>query len=198
MSAGDAARLVDIYAHTLLDLAVQSRALEPVAADLDTLSALMEQEPDFKAFLASPYFSELTRRDLVRRVFAGRLHELTLNFLAVVIDHDRGMLLNDIIDRYQQLYRAHQGYQAVEVAVAQALSEAQRAKLAQDLAAALQARVDLNVRVDPSLIGGVVIRYGDKMLDNSLKGRLTRIVGRLANSENKHKRQLMMEGGGAD
>jgi F-type H+-transporting ATPase subunit delta len=179
VSTGTAAHIADIYARSLLELAEQSRSVDAVANDLETVSTLLEQNPDFEAFLASPYFAEQTKRDLVRKVLTGKLQALTLNFLSVMIDHDRGMFLPEIIGRYRQLYRVYQGYRTVEVTVAQPMNDEQMEKLSRELAEALHAKVDLDVHVDPSIIGGVVIRYEDKMVDNSVKGRLARTVNQL-------------------
>ena len=188
MSTGTAAHIADLYARSLLDLAEQSGTVDAVANDFDTVSTLLTQNPDFEAFLASPYFAEQTKRDLVRKVFAGRLQSLTLNFLSVMIDHNRGMFLPKIIERYRQLYRVYQGYRTVDVTVAQPMSNEQMDKLSRELADALHAKVDLDVHVDPSILGGVVIRYEDKMLDNSVKGRLARTVNQVANPENRYKK----------
>jgi F-type H+-transporting ATPase subunit delta len=179
VKTGTAAHIADIYARSLLELAEQSRSVDAVANDLETVSAILEQSPDFEAFLASPYFAEQTKHGLVRKVLTGKLQTLTLNFLSVMIDHERGMFLPEIIGRYRQLYRVYQGYRTVEVTVAQPMSDEQAQKLSRELADALQAKIDLDVRVDPSIIGGVVIRYEDKMVDNSIKGRLARTVNQL-------------------
>jgi F-type H+-transporting ATPase subunit delta len=187
MNTGTAARVADIYAQTLLDLAQQAQAVESLAAELDVLSTLLAQDPQFGAFLASPYFAEQTKQNLLHKVFQDKLSRLTLNFLLVIIDHDRGALLPDIVARFQQLYRAYQGYQPVNVTVARALSHEQTEKLSRDVAAALNGKVDLDVSVDPSLLGGIIIRYGEKMLDNSVRGRLTRTVYQLTNPQRRQK-----------
>jgi F-type H+-transporting ATPase subunit delta len=186
MSNGVAARIVETYAQSLLDLARESGIIDAVEEDLEVVSALLEREPEFQAFLSSPYFAEQTKRDLVRKALAGRINDLTLDFLSVLIDHDRGMLLPEIVERYKQFYRSYRGYQTVTAIVSHPLREDQRARLAEDLAAAMHAKVDLEVRVDPSILGGVIFRYGDKMLDNSVRGRLTRTVDRIVNSENRY------------
>jgi len=185
MSHGTAALLAETYARSLLELAEQSRLVDDVQADLETLAALLAQEPSFPAFLSSPYFAEETQRDLVRRTFEGALHPMTLHFLFVIIDHNRGKLLPEMIERYRGLYRALRGYRTVTAVVARPLRDDQKTKLAQDLAAAMHAQVDLDVQVDPSLLGGVVLRYGDRMLDNSLRGRLVRTVGRIADPQRR-------------
>jgi F-type H+-transporting ATPase subunit delta len=188
MSTGTAARVADIYARCLLDLAKESRTVEVVAADLEVVSTLLARQPDLEAFLASPYFAEQTKRDLIRTVLTGKLHRMTVNFLSVMIDHNRGALLLRILDRFRQLHRAYQGYETVTVTVAQSLSQDQVRKLAQDLAEAMQAKIDLEMLVDPSILGGVVIRHADKMLDNSVRGRLLRTVSQVANPQNKYKK----------
>jgi len=188
MNTATAARLADIYARSLLDLTKESRTVEAIAADLEAVSTLLVQQPGLEAFLASPYFAEQTKRDLIREVLTGRLQRMTVNFLSVMIDHNRGALLPKVLGRFRQLYRVYQGYESVAVTVAQSPSQEQFQKLARELAEAMRAKIDLEVLVDPSLLGGVIIRHGDKMLDNSIRGRLTRTVRQVANPENRHKK----------
>jgi F-type H+-transporting ATPase subunit delta len=190
MNTGTAARVADIYAQTLLDLAQQARTVEPVAADLDTVSTLLTRDASFGAFLASPYFDEETKKDLLRKVLANHVQRLTLNFLQVMIDHGRGALLPLIVNRFTQLYRRYQGYETVEVTVAKALDGPQREKLQRDLAEALKMKVDLEVHVDPAILGGVIIRYNENMLDNSIRGRLARTIDQLTNPEIRQKAKL--------
>jgi len=185
MSRGTAALLAETYARSLLELAQQAGRVDDVETDLEAVSTLLIREPAFHAFLSTPYFTEETKRDLVRKTFERALHPMTLHFLFVTIDHNRGKLLPEIIERYRQLYRALRGYQTVTAVVARPLRPEQTTKLAQDLAAAMHAQVDLDVQVDPSLLGGVVLRYGDRMLDNSLRGRLVRIVGRITDPQRR-------------
>jgi len=188
MITATATHVADIYARSLLDLAKEAQTVEAVAADLEVVSALLAQEPDLETFLASPYFAEQTKRDVIRKVLTGKLNDLTLHFLCVMIDHGRGALLPGILDRFRQLHREYQGYEAVTVTVAQSLSREQIDKLSQDLAQAMRAKIDLDVRVDPSILGGIIVRHGDNMLDNSVRGRLLRTVNQVANPENRYKK----------
>ena len=190
MNTGTAARVADIYARTLLDLAKQARTVESAAAELEVVATLLTQNPRFGAFLASPYFAEQTKQDLLRRVLQDRVSLLTLHFLLVIIDHGRGALLPDIIERLQQLYRAYQGYQPVQVTVARPLNPEQLAQLSRELAEALHTKIDLDVQVDPSILGGVVIRYGEEMVDNSVRGRLARTIYQLTNPRKRQKAEL--------
>jgi F-type H+-transporting ATPase subunit delta len=190
MNTGTAARVAGIYAQTLLDLAQEAQTVGPVAADLDAIATLLTQDPSFGAFLASPYFDEDTKKDLLRKVLAGHVQRLTLNFLLVMIDHGRGTLLPLIVNRFTQLYRRYQGYETVEVTVAKPLDPSQREKLLRDLAESLKMKVDLDVHVDPAILGGVVIRYNENMLDNSVRGRLARTINQLTNPQTRQKASL--------
>jgi F-type H+-transporting ATPase subunit delta len=187
MKSGTAVRVADIYARSLLDLAKESKMVDAEATDLEVIATLLAQQPDLGAFFASPYFAEQTKRDLIRSAFPGKLNRLTVDFLSVMIDHNRGELLPRILERFRQLYREYQGYEAVSVTVARKLSEEQVQKLARDLAEAMRIKIDLDVQVDPSILGGVIIRHGDKLLDNSVRGRLHRTVSQVANPENRFK-----------
>ncbi len=72
------------------------------------------------------------------------------------------------------------------VTVAQSLSREQLEKLTRDLAEAMHTKIDLEVRADPAILGGIVIRHGDQMLDNSVRGRLLRTVSQIANPQNRY------------
>lgn len=188
MDTGSAARVADIYARSLLDLAKEAGTVEIVAADLEVVAALLERQPDLASFLASPYFDEPTKRGVIRTTLTGKLLPLTVNFLSVMIDHNRGALLPRILERFRQLCRAFQGYEAVAVTVAQGLDGPQIERLTQDLAEALHAPIDLQVQVDPSILGGIIIRHGDQMLDNSVRGRLLRTVRQVTNPESRYQK----------
>jgi F-type H+-transporting ATPase subunit delta len=187
MTTATAEHIADIYARTLMDLAVRSQGVEAVAADLDLVSTLLGQNPDFEAFLASPYFGEKAKQDMVRKTLAGGLQQLTLHFLFVMLDHNRGRFLPGIVGRYRQLYRAYQGYQTVDVTIAQPISDQEKETLAKELAEAMHAKIDLDVHIDAAILGGIVIRYGDKMVDNSVRGRLARTVRQLLNPQKRQK-----------
>lgn len=188
MNTGTAARLADTYARSLFDLARESELVDTIAADLQTVSTLLTQQPELEAFLGSPYFAEQTKRDVVRSALSGRLDRLTVNFLSVLVDHNRGALLPEVLRRFGQLYRTYQGYETVSVTVAQSLSPEQTEKLSRDLAEAMRIKIDLEVQTDPAILGGIIIRRGDNLLDNSIRGRLLRTVSQVANPDNRYKR----------
>jgi F-type H+-transporting ATPase subunit delta len=191
MRTADAVRIADISARSLAEVAQSAAGTgDAVERDLDSLSAVMAQEPQFRAFLVSPYFSESAKQDVVRKVFAAKVDPITLNFLLVVVSHHREAVLDQMIDCYRQLSHVRRGLQAVRVTVARTLNDEQRAGLLNNLTGALKAEVELDVRVDPSIIGGIVIHYAGQKVDNSIRTRLHRVVGEIARLQVEHKERV--------
>lgn len=170
-----AIRLREIYAQSLFELADRQQGVDTVSSDLNILAGIIGQEKDFIKLLDSPYFSTDYKEQLVRRLLSGVAANLTLDFLMVVIRHGRARLLTDIIGRYAELWDAYHGYYHVKVTVPRALEDGQAKELSDDIAAAMNSppgRVKLQVAVDPDIIGGAIIRCGDKVIDNSIRNRI--------------------------
>ena len=110
MRTADAVRIADIYARSLAEVAQDAGGNDAVQQDLDLLSAVMAHEPQFWAFLVSPYFSEGAKQDMIRKVFEGKMDPITLNFLLVVVSHHREAVLDQMIGRYRQLNQTLRGF----------------------------------------------------------------------------------------
>jgi F-type H+-transporting ATPase subunit delta len=191
MRTADAIRIADIYAGCLAQVAQDAADKgDAIERDLEALAAVMAEEPQFRAFLVSPYFSESAKQDLMRRIFGAKVDPITLNFLMVVVSHHRESVLDQMIERYRELSRTRHGRQAVRATVARPLNDEQRAGLTNNLTDALKTQVDLEVRVDPSIIGGIVIHYAGCRVDNSIRTRLHRIVGEIARLQTEHKERV--------
>jgi len=173
-------RLREIYAQSLFDLARltpggladQQKSVDMVKSDLDILSDIIGQEKNFIKLLDSPYFSTDYKEQLVERLLSPVVTNLTTKFLMAVIRHSRAGLLNDIIVRYSDLWDAYHGYYHVKVTVPRALEDGQVKRLSDGIAAALKSNIKLEVAVEPEIIGGAIIRCGDKVIDNSIRNRI--------------------------
>jgi F-type H+-transporting ATPase subunit delta len=190
MRTADAVRIADIYARSLADVAQGAAGGDAVEGDLELLSAVMAHEPQFWDFLVSPYFSESAKQDMVRKVFEGKMDPITLNFLLVVVSHHREAVMDQMIRRYRELNQTRHGLQTVRATVARPLGDEQRAGLLRNLTEALKAEVELDVRVDPSIIGGIVFHYAGQKVDNSIRSRLHRVVGEIARLQVEHKERV--------
>jgi F-type H+-transporting ATPase subunit delta len=181
-STDTAYRLAEIYAQPLFDLAVEQQQVEGIEEDMNLVMALLQAEPLLGRFLVSPFFVLEQKCELLQNVLSGRLNDVTLRFLRVVLKHNRALCLGDIATRFCQLCSAHAGHRTVDLTVATALSQQEQSQVAAQLADALNAQVQLNLNVDPTILGGTVIRYDGRRVDNSVQGRLQRIVRSIAHA----------------
>lgn len=175
--------LAERYAEALFELAEERRVLDPVAADLRALRAMIGDSPDLDRLVRSPV---LSRNEQGRAIAAlaerAGLQPLLRDFLGVVARHRRLFAAPAMIDAYLKKLAERRGEVTAEVTAAQPLSEAQLGRLGEGLRQAMGRRVAVEVKVDRALLGGLVVRVGSRMVDGSLRGKLARL-------------QLAMKGG---
>jgi F-type H+-transporting ATPase subunit delta len=164
------------YAGALFELADERGAMDVVKEDLDFWTKLCSVEKDFEKLIFSPYFSSEYKQQFVGKILSGKVGDLTMNFLMAVIKHNRTTYLPQIIAKYHNLWETRQGYCSVEVTVAKAMTPDEVGKLSADIASAIDRKINLELFVNPSIIGGVIIRYDDKVINNTVQGRLQRAV----------------------
>ncbi len=166
--------LAKVFAQSLFEVATDQGLVDPVGEDLSVVRTLLTQEPLFLTYLASPCFTLSQKHGLVIRVFGTQIHSLTRRFLAVLLDRGGSKALAEIVCCYQDLWDHKRDIKAVKVTVARTLDSARCDTLEQEVSKALQSQVRLDIDVDSSLLGGIRIRCEDHLIDNSLRGRLSR------------------------
>lgn len=168
------------YAQALTEEAQQAGSLDAVDADVALLTQTLDGSRDLRLTLTSPVVSHAKKNAVLQRLFGDRLSALTLRFLGLLVDKQRDGQIPSILDAYRSLRDERTGTveAAVRVATPLAADEAERLK------AALEARagktVRMRIEVDPSLIGGLVVRLGDVVYDRSVKHQLQTLRGQLA------------------
>jgi F-type H+-transporting ATPase subunit delta len=165
-----------LYVQAQFSLAEDLNIIDDIKTDLDALMVFADEEKDFLPFLDSPYFNTDSKKKLIEKVFSDRLNEITMNFLFVVIKNGRVEYLPLIIDGYSQLWFEHYHCCPVTATTSEPLSDERIRNLSHQIAAAIQRNIELKVVADPSIIGGVIIRYCDNVIDNSVRKRLTEAV----------------------
>jgi F-type H+-transporting ATPase subunit delta len=173
---GEISQLGMVYASALFDLAGQAKLVDAVKNDLDAIAEIAVREPEFAAFAASPYFTKEIKAQIVRKMFAGQVADLTLDFLMIVIRRNRLMNIGEIAAAFGKMWDDLNGYKDVSVTLAKPASDEEISKITREISEAIAARVKLKVSIDDSLIGGIVIRFGDKIIDNSARAQLSRAV----------------------
>lgn len=168
--------LAERYAAALFDLADERHALDAVAGDLRELRTMVLDSPDLVRLLRSPVLSREEQGKAVEALAArAGLSELTRNFLGVVAGNRRLFAVPEMIEAYLKKLADRRGEVTAQVTVAQPLNEARTTALTDQLRRALGARVAIDVRVDPALLGGMIVKVGSRMVDASLASRLQRL-----------------------
>lgn len=171
-----------IWARALIDRVDQVEAPEradALLAELQELAHLTEAEPSFAAFLASPLVTVEQRRDALEAIFRGRSSDLLVDALQVMNRKGRLGLLPTVVETFRREVRDRRGEVDVEVRTAVPLSPELRERVAGAVAGLTGRKPQLHESVDPALIGGVVLRMGDRKIDASVARELERVAGRL-------------------
>jgi F-type H+-transporting ATPase subunit delta len=165
--------LASAYASSLLELANEANQPEQIAAELDALRTIVTDAPTFALFLSDPSINETERAGVITRTFAGKLSGLMMNFLGVLNLKGRLGTIGPIADAYDDLLDEQLGKIEVDVTVAQKLSADQLEQVRQKVSAALNKDAVLHQYVDESIIGGMVLRVQDKLIDASVRTQLS-------------------------
>jgi F-type H+-transporting ATPase subunit delta len=167
------------YARALFETAVKSQTVDQVEEDLKAVDGVIRQLPQLQRAFRAPTVSETQKKALLRRGFESRVGPLTLRFLELVVERRREDVLKDIYGEFLQLANAARNILPVEVSAATPLTDPERDALARSLAARTGKTIDLRVRIEPELMGGMIVRMGDTILDGSVRTRLNQLKQRL-------------------
>lgn len=161
------------YAAALFDLANEENAVAAVEKDLSSFDALLDMSADLKAMVRSPVISREEQAKALAAVLAkAGIGGTTANFLRLIAKNGRLFAVSDMTKAYKALAARARGEVGAEVTSAQPLDEAQVAELKATLKASVGKDVQLSTRVDPSLLGGLVVKIGSRMIDSSLRTKL--------------------------
>jgi len=164
------------YATALFELALEAHSVDDVKADLDKFVALIDESRDLARLVRSPVFSSDDQTRALTALLAKlAIAGLTAQFLKVVASNRRLFAVQDIIKAYRALVARHKGELTAQVTVAEALSEPHRTALTEALKSVTGKDVGLDVKVDPAIIGGLVVKLGSRMVDSSLRTKLNSI-----------------------
>ncbi|MGE0408532.1 MAG: F0F1 ATP synthase subunit delta [Amphiplicatus sp.] len=174
--AGPISGVAARYAGALFDLALEAGALDSVESDLKALQAAIDASPDLRTFLRSPvYGAEDQQRGVAALADKARLNPLTRNFLLLAAKNRRLFALRAMIAAFVARLAKHRGEIGADAASALPLSDEQTKRLRTEIESIVGKAVNLTTRVDPELLGGLVVKIGSKMIDSSLRTKLNRL-----------------------
>jgi F-type H+-transporting ATPase subunit delta len=161
------------YANALFELAQDQKAVDVVSADLAGLRRAMETSPDLARLVRSPVFSAADHAKALKAILAQMgANELTTKFVLLLAQKRRLSSLTGIIKAFETQVAKSRGETEAEVTAARALSDAEITELKSVLKSKLGKEPRLHAKVDPSLLGGLVVKVGSRMIDSSLRTKL--------------------------
>jgi F-type H+-transporting ATPase subunit delta len=164
------------YATALFELARDEKSIDAVKADLDKFDAMLADSPELLRLVRSPVFSAgMQARALAAVLDKAGISGTSANFLKVLTANRRLFVVADVIRAFRALVARFKGEATADVTVAETLSDKNLDALKTALKSVTGKEVALNVKVDPSIIGGLVVKLGSRMVDSSLRTKLNSI-----------------------
>ena len=183
MSSSLSAKILVPYAEALMSVAQANNLIDRIGEDVASLLNLLKESPELQQFLSSPVVKAEDKKAVLGRIAGEQLHPYTRNFLNLLVERRRILFLEGICKQFQALLRKLNQTVLAEVTSAVELNEAQQQSVREKVMAMTNAQqVELDARVDPDLIGGVIIKVGSQLIDASLRGQLRRIGLRLTSA----------------
>jgi F-type H+-transporting ATPase subunit delta len=167
------------YAKALFQAALDAGVADEVFGDAESLAAVMSESPMLQNFLGSPQVPTEDKHLLLDKALGGRAHKLFLDFLHVLMDKKRIMFARDIAQAYRYLYEKHKGIVQVKAITAVPLEDPQKEKLVRKLEEQTKKTIQLTHIVDPNILGGMILKMEDRLIDGSVRYQLEELKRRL-------------------
>jgi F-type H+-transporting ATPase subunit delta len=167
------------YAEALFDIAQKHGKQDAFAASLAEVGEMLDSNPSIGVFLQTPKVDLASKKKALRNALTGRIDPLVLNFLLVVLEKRRQRLISEIAREFSKLLDEKMGRLHVQVTLAHAADAATEQSITTELSRILGRTAIPHITVDPKIVGGIVVRYGDSILDGSVRRRLAGLRNRL-------------------
>jgi F-type H+-transporting ATPase subunit delta len=167
------------YAQAVFDLANETGTRDAWLDDLTTLANIAE-DPVAGDFVASPNVSTARKREIIDRLLPGNVQQQVRNLSYMLIDRNRFQIAPDMLEVYRDLLLEAQGIAIADVTTAVELDAAEQQRVREQLAGIVGRTIELRLRVDPTIIGGLVARIGDQLIDGSVQTQLRSMRAALA------------------
>ncbi len=176
-SGGIQASLAGRYATALFGLARDEKQIDAVTRSLESLEAALAESPDFRTLVTSPLIGRAEASKAIRALTPTLdVDATTTKFLGVLADNGRLRELKAVIKTFRQLAAQHRGETVAEVTSARPLYDGQVVQLKASLKARLGRDVAIDAKVDPEILGGIIIRHGSQMIDASIRTKLNTLA----------------------
>jgi F-type H+-transporting ATPase subunit delta len=169
------------YAKSIIDLAAEKNLLDSVNADMVQIKAVCQDSHEFKVFLNSPIINTDKKISALKAVFDGKVNALTLDFLSSVTKNRRESIIPEIANSYIELYKSHKKILSAVIVSAKGLDAETKQKALELIKSQVKGEVELIEKTDESLIGGFILKIGDRQIDRSVSRQLSNLKKQLTN-----------------
>ena len=164
------------YAEAFLQVAESRNEVDEIVSQAKSLLELWNKSTDFSEAMSSPVLEVQSKKAAIEKLFASEVNPSFLNLLKLLADRQRIGFLDSVLERFLELYREQRNIALATVTSATALNESQQNELLKKVQGiAGTDNLELNLEVDPNLIGGFVVKVGSKVIDASLSGQVRRL-----------------------
>jgi len=167
--------IAEVYARSLLDLAVENDLADAIDEEFGSLVAYMKTDSDFDAFMTSAAIDDDDRRASLEKLFRGKMNDLLLAALQVLNNRRRAEIVRAVYESYHHLLAEQRGKLDVYVTSAEPLTGPLTEQLQAELSAYTGKQAVLVSEINPDVLGGLVIRIGDQQIDTSVRRKLQRL-----------------------
>lgn len=165
------------YGNALFELAIEENQIETLAEEVKVLQDLLEEHPDFSALMNHPQIQKEEKIQIAENVFSGSVSDTLMGFIRIILQKDRYQEIGEILDFFIEEVKIYRKIGTAYVTSAMPLSSVQKKDLEEKLLETTSfEKMEMHYRVDESLIGGMIIRIGDRVVDNSVKRQLERLT----------------------
>ena len=170
-------KIASPYARALFDFSIEQNIMHQVTADFQNLEVFLNESSELSNYLSNPIVSQVAKRDILTKTLQSQINTETFKFLMILVTRDRINLLESIITNYLELVYETASIKMVKVISASEFSISQENTLIKKLKELTYAReIRLDVNIDPSLIGGFLIKTESKVIDFSIKNQLENLA----------------------
>jgi F-type H+-transporting ATPase subunit delta len=168
--------IAEPYAQALMSVAQNNNLTEQFGTTCREIVNLFQESPEFGDFITNPVVNSEAKKNVLRQILGNEANAYLVNFVMLLVDKRRITFLKEIAEQFLALLRKLNQVVLAEVTSTKELSESQRQGIIDRVKGISQARdVELNVKLDPDLVGGVIIKVGSQVIDASIRGQLRRI-----------------------
>jgi F-type H+-transporting ATPase subunit delta len=171
--------IAEVYARALFEVAKEHDLLDQVHDDLNAFAKALNDNRQFAVFFFSPYFSTEEKKDGLKKAVTGA-ESVFMNFLEALIERHRMPAIFRIRDRYQDMWEDERDLLPVQLTSAVALDKSTVASIGERIGQQTKRTVELSSKVDPDILGGIVLRVGNVILDASIRNRLEQLRKQVA------------------